>query len=156
MAKIIPLTNGGGTIVSDQDYEFLSQFPWRAKRSDGAHDIFHAVRDVEIGGKRLTIRMHRLITEADQDQLVRHIDGDGLNNQRSNLQLCTLKPWTGRPMGSGFRGVHQVATNRWRAEIEYAGRIHTIGVEYDDARFAARAYDEAARKLYGRNAVTNF
>ena len=156
MVSTIKLSNGGFTHVDDADFEFLNQFDWRSKKSDGSLDIFHAVRDVVINGKKITIRMHRLVTEANHDQDVFHIDGNGLNNVRRNLQLRTLKPWTGRPMGAGFRGVHQMHTNRWRAEISFAGRLHIIGEEFDSAKGAAVAYDSIARKLYGTNAVTNF
>lgn len=155
----IKLTNGGTAMVDDQDFEHLSQFQWRKKKSDGSkgHGIFHAVRDVRLsGGRKLTIRMHRLVTEADQDQGVFHLNQNGLDNRRRNLQLRTFKPWTGRPNESGFRGVHQSATNRWQAEIEFAGRNHLIGENYLDAAAAARAYDRIARRLYGKNAVTNF
>jgi len=152
--KYIPLSNGEVTLVDDQDYPYLSQFSWRSKRSDGSKQLYHAVRDVTVGAKKLTIRMHRLITEADQDQMVLHINEDGLDNRRRNLQLRTVNPWTGRL--SGFRGVHQIGFRRWRAEIAYAGRMHLIGDSFSDPREAAIAYDEVAAKMFGSMALTNY
>lgn len=152
--KQIPLSNGEVTLVDDQDYAYLNQFSWRSKRSDGSKQLYHAVRDVAVGDKKLTIRMHRLITEADQDQMVLHINGDGLDNRRRNLQLRTVNPWTGRL--SGFRGVHQVGFHRWRAEISYAGRVHLIGDAFVDPRMAAVAYDEVAARMFGSMALTNY
>ena len=155
MSKIIQLTNSNLTaIVDDKDYPFLSQFKWYAKLSEGSRNRWHAARCVDIGGKAVTIRMHRLITEADDDQMVYHINGDRLDNRRSNLQSRTINPWTGR--ASGFRGVHQVAFGTWRAEISFAGRKHLIGAAYADPVEAAHAYDDAARRLFGTSALTNF
>lgn len=154
MTAMIQLSNGGVVLVDDEDFEFLNQFSWRKKKSDGSKGIYHAVRDVEIGDKKLTVRMHRLVTEADKDQGVFHINGNGLDNRRRNLQLRTFRPWTGRP--AGFRGVHQMSTNSWRAEIEFAGRVHVIGENFDNASVAARAYDRAAIRLFGEHALTNF
>ncbi len=158
MTRYITLTNGGTALVDDQDYEHLSQFQWRRKKSDGSkgRGKFHAVRDVRLGnGKKLTIRMHRLVSEAKNDQGVFHINGNGLDNRRRNLQPRTYKPWTGRPNESGFHGVNQLSSNTWEAEIEFSGSKHSLGT-FNDAATAARAYDEIARRLYGKNAVTNY
>lgn len=157
MSKEIQFTNSDlVAIVDDADYEFLNQFTWYAKLSDGSNDLYHAVRNVTLNDKNITIRMHRLITEARHDQHVYHIDGDTLNNRRSNLQLRTLNPWTGRPLDAGFRGVHQVSNNKWRAEVLFAGRMYNLGNEFETAQDAAMMYDTAVRKLYGNNAITNF
>lgn len=151
----IELANGGTALVDDADFPFLNQFEWRAKRSEGSANRIHAVRNVLVGNRKVTIRMHRLITEAGYDQHVYHLNGNGLDNRRKNLQLRTLKPWTGRPNLSGYRGVHQLGTNRWRAEIEFAGRIHALGDAFASPKDAAIAYDQAAVLLYGDFARTN-
>lgn len=151
----IPLVNGGHAIVDDTDFLFLSQFDWRWKDSDGSGNR-HVVRNTRIGPKKVTIRMHRLITEADPDDRVLFANQNGLDCRRRNLIKRRLTPWTGRPLSSGYRGVVQLSTNHYRAEITYSGRTHVIGVEFPDGISAAMAYDEVARKLYGKQARTNF
>lgn len=154
--KTIPLKNSDSltAIVDRKDYEFLSQFSWFAKESQGSPGRFYAARNVTVGNHVVTVRMHRLITEADADQKVFFINDDTLDCRRANLQLRTINPWTGR--ASGFRGVHQIAYGGWRAEVTFAGQKHLIGTGYSDPEEAALAYDAAARRLFGSAAMVNF
>lgn len=151
--KKIPLSNGGSTIVDDRDYDFLQQFSWRKKKSFGSSK-YHAVRDVILGGLKVTIRMHRLIAEAKTDETVFHINGDGLDNRRRNLQNRQVKPWTGRADESGFLGVHRIQGG-YEASIKFTGKRYSLGL-FDKAEDAARHYDYTAFQLYGNNARTNF
>ncbi len=152
--KKIPLSNGGSALVDNVDYDYLSEFTWRKKKSYGGTQ-YHAVRDVTIGDKKITVRMHRLITEAESKDIVFHVNGKGLDNRRTNLQSRQIRPWTGRATNSAYRGVTQVSKDNFYVEIEFAGQIHNVGVFITPAD-AATAYDDAARKLYGSSARTNF
>ena len=153
----IPLTNGDFLIVNDEDYPFMAQFKdWKRKESEGTEGKYHAVREIRLGQKRLTIRAHRLIVEARPDQRVTALDDNLLNCTRVNLHIRTLRPWTGRPMHSGFRGVHQINSGTWKAESEFAGQHIILSDKCDDPVKGAHVYDAAARKLYGINAQTNF
>ena len=95
----IPLTQGKVALVDDKDYASLMLFKWYAKKSD---DSWYAVRkqaylgrsyrgrSVERKDKRKTIRMHNVIMQPNNNEIVHHKDGDGLNNQRYNLECKTL------------------------------------------------------------------
>ncbi len=152
--KKIPLTNGGSVLIDSVDYDYLSEFSWRKKKSHGGTQ-HHAVRDVTIGDKKITIRMHRLITEAESQDIVFHVNGNGLDNRRTNLQARQIRPWTGRAINSAFRGVSQTTNYTFEAEIEFAGNTHLVGV-FSSPEDAAREYDDAAKRLYGSSARTNF
>ena len=156
--RVIHLTGGGHLKVDDADYAFYSPFSdWKRKEaSSESEGKYHAVRELRIGNKRLTIRAHRLITEARADQRVTALDGNLLNCQRRNLHLHTLKPWTSRPDHAGFKGVHQINASLWKVEIEFAGQKIVIDDQCRDPMVGAKLYDKAARKLYGANATTNF
>ena len=153
MKKIL-LTNGGFVKVDDDDHAFLSEFRWRKKASHGGTQ-FHAVRDVNLGGRKVTVRMHRLITEASPEHIVFHVNNDGLDNRKRNLQARPIRPWTTRAKTSAFKGVRDVAEGEYVAEIDFTGNTYRLGT-FTSPKDAALAYDEAARGLYGSNARTNF
>jgi hypothetical protein len=57
---------------------------------------------------------------------------------------------------STYRGVSwDKQKNKWRAQVQSAGKVHYIG-HFDEELKAAKAYDQAAGKLRGANAVLNF
>jgi len=57
---------------------------------------------------------------------------------------------------SGFKGVYwQKAAKKWAVTISSGNSTIYIGI-FEDVLQAARAYDEAARKLYGEFACLNF
>jgi hypothetical protein len=152
--KKIPLTNGGTVAVDDDDYKYLSEFSWRGKKSDGGKQR-HAVRDVRLGSTKITIRMHRLIAEAGTDDIVHHVNGNGLDNRKRNLQARLIRPWTTRAKNAAFRGVQNLSASEFQAEIEFIGTQYILGV-YESPNEAARVYDTAAIDLYGSSARTNF
>ena len=53
----------------------------------------------------------------------------------------------GRKESSAFRGVHWAkASNKWRAQIGHKGKMKYLGT-FDDEEAAARAHDEARKKI---------
>jgi len=84
MKTIIMNNNGMSCLVDDADYEWLNQFGWYAwKHPKGT--TWYAVRNVVKDDGKITVqRMHKLITGKRQTD---HEDGDGMNNQRHNLNF---------------------------------------------------------------------
>jgi hypothetical protein len=111
-----------------------------------------------IGTTPTTQRLHTFLTGFAQTD---HRDGDGLNNCRANLRPATNKQNQGngrRPSHntSGYKGVTwDRGINRWRARIAVNRRMRNLGV-YNSVENAARAYDEAAREIFGEFACVNF
>lgn len=147
MAKCIPLTQGKAALVDDEDFDKLNQYKW-------CFDGQYAQR--KVGNK--TIRMHRVILDSPQ---VDHIDGDGLNNQRSNLRVCThtqnqMNRAKHKIMSSKYKGVSwNKPTEKWRARIETNQGSLYLGL-FEVEEEAARAYDEAAKENFGEFARLNF
>ena len=152
MAKTIPLTKGKEAIVSDSDYEWLSQHSWHA------HSEGYAVGRLRGQGES-KVFMHRAITEPLAGREVDHINGDRLDNRRENLRLVTRSQqnMNQSPRGgsSRFKGVswfcHQ---DIWQAKIKIDGKQIHLG-HYSIEEDAARAYNEAAREMFGEFALLN-
>ena len=157
----IPLTQGKVAIVDAADYEWLSQFRWRVYKGK-RRQVWYAVRHLRLSsGKWSSMRMHREILGALPGQFVDHKDGDGLNNTRSNLRICTSQQNQFNTPGlastsSRFKGVSwEKRRGWWIASIRMQGKSHFIG-SYHDEIDAARAYDAVAKELHGEFARLNF
>src|SRR5437773_5633128 len=99
--KVIGLTNVDGvTLVDDDDYEYIRSLPLPYPR-------------IQSGYAAITVYVHKLIYEkyhgpVPKGMVVDHIDGDRLNNQKSNLQLVTRNVNSHRRVTDGecgFKGV---------------------------------------------------
>lgn len=105
--------------------------------------------------------MHRAILVAPSGAEVDHINGNGLDNRRSNLRLATvnMNRWNmnGRRSASTYKGVSLVpdGSGMWRARICFLSKKQELG-KYDNEADAARAYDRRARELHGEFARLNF
>jgi hypothetical protein len=106
--------------------------------------------------------MHRIILKAPKDAHVDHINGDGLDNRKWNLRLCTrsqnlCNSSIKRNNTSGYKGVRLdkwIGYKKWRAYIWTNGRQKYIG-NFSCKNEAAKAYNETATKYYGEFAKLN-
>lgn len=167
MAREIQLTRGYVAIVDDADFGWLSQWKWNARPANQADPRWYAYRcayDPTRKGPR-TVAMHRVVLEAQRGQIVDHVNGDGLDNRRENLRICTAsqsaanrckhkadkRPGWGR---GPYKGVY-IAGRRWRAIITVSGTQTHLGY-FAAAEDAALAYDAAAVQHFGEFALLNF
>lgn len=90
MAVLIPVSKGKyHALVDEEDYEYLTQWNWRYIDGYACRSIY-ATNDDEKRVRR-TIRMHRVISEPNDEQQVDHINGDKLDNRRLNLRNVSAK-----------------------------------------------------------------
>lgn len=157
--KELSLSQGRVALVDDADFEWLFQWTWCANA--GGY-TFYAARNQPIDGRLKYIRMHRQILGLTDSAIhVDHKDRDGLNNQRHNLRICSRSQNTMNSIGqrtstSAYKGVSwHKANNKWQAQI--GGEQGNIYLGYFlTEEDAARAYDAAAREMFGDFARPNF
>lgn len=149
--KKIPLTQGKYAVVDDSDYKLVSGYKWY-------FDGKYARRRDYKSGKQ--IRMHRQILGDSMQLEVDHANGDGLDNRRSNIRICTrsqngMNKKIQRNNTSGYRGVSWWSHgNKWKATIRINKKPKHV-LYSKDPKEAAEAYNKAALEHYGQFALLN-
>lgn len=152
-ARWVPLTQGLFALVDEADFEMLNGYAWCPLTTKGRPDNPSATTHIKGGAKML---MHRMIMAPADGLEVDHINGNRLDNRRSNLRTCTTyqnnqNVRRKRSNTSGFKGVfrrNHGHADRWSARIWANGCGRTLGV-YDTPEQAHRAYVAAAAELHG-------
>ena len=153
--KTIPLPCGKQVLVDDEDYDRLSQYPWWSSGKG------YARRTERNAAGRTTFYMHRELMQCPARLQVDHVNGDGLDNRKENLRVCTRSQNGGHILAasralSGFRGVWwKKDKRRWQAEIMVNRQRVYLG-RFGTSEEAAKAYDAAAIRLRGPFATLNF
>lgn len=172
MARTIPLYKAprkgvrateivGEAIVDDADYErIVALGPWRTNVRTWKGRVIKTY--VVRGTAPKTEYLHRVIMGVGPGDLsVDHINGDTLDNRRSNLRICTHQEnrrntRTPSTNVSGYKGVCFIKRfQKWEAWIVLNGQGKYVK-RCNTAEDAARAYDDAARLHYGAFARLNF
>lgn len=158
--KKIALTRGKTALVDDADYERLNRLKWYALPTSYT---YYAVRGIhKAKNKQRTEWMHRTILglqESDSRECD-HRDGNGLNNQQSNLRICTStqNKQSSRKLTIGtskYKGVYwHCHYRKWISRISINNKQIYLG-SFNSEIDAARVYDKATLKNRGEFALTN-
>jgi hypothetical protein len=156
--KEIKLTMNLVALVDDEDFEALNKRKWFAQKG---RNTFYARTSYRKNGVKKSERMHRVILGlTDSNLLADHIDGNGLNNQKSNLRTASYSDNNANRKTkindtSKYLGVCFNASNGlWKAQITKNYKKHNLGFFAKEIN-AAKAYNEAAKKLHGEFANLN-
>lgn len=148
--------NGNSFLFDAEDYEKIAgMYCYVTTLDDGHGYAMYRDRDGKI--KQLS----RLILELPEGLFVDHVNGDHLDNRRSNLRAARVSDNSRNARirndnTSGFKGVSFFKRKeRYRAYINFEKKQIHIGY-FDTPEEAARAYDTAARFLFGEFACVNF
>lgn len=144
--KTIPLTQGKTALISDEDYDRVTEHSW----------CFHKNGYAKARIDTKYVLMHRWILGAKAGQQIDHANCNRLDNRRENLRFCTTSQnransGTRDCNTSGYKGVDfkkEKGKFRTRVAKKFIGY-------YDTAKEAALAYNEAAKKLFGEFAFLN-
>ena len=147
-------------MVDDEDFEVLSKFKWQAKQCGRT---YYAQRAYKLPKSRNTksFSMHRqLLDLSDPKLVVDHKDGNGLNNCRYNLRVCTIKEISrnrkpNKSSSLGYKGVYfNKEAQKWVAQVMVNLKSIRCGF-FDSPEEAAHAYNEAAKLYHGEFARLN-
>jgi hypothetical protein len=147
--KTIPLTRGMFAVVDDADFDLVSEFKWSAHKGRNTFYAYNSFAGL----------MHRLLTKPPKGAVVDHRDRNGLNNQRSNLRVCSMSENCENAKAhfdnkSGFKGVSWDSfTKSWRAVVSKGGRRWRG--RFSNPVDAAKMHDRIAALWFGEFAKTN-
>jgi len=157
--QTIPVVNGPFALCDPQDFLLTSHFNWYAEyvgslRCSVTHLCGH------------TIPMHDLVLRSTGQRRVTHRDGNAFNNCHENLRTPqssrilaykTRAYKTTKPRSSSrYKGVwKRLIGGKWTSTIIVKGTPRHLG-SFPNEEDAARAYDKAAREVFGRFAYLNF
>jgi hypothetical protein len=140
-------------ILDDADAHYARDWVWSVHRTGHSTYLRGYQRGIPLAQQKMRY-LHRILTDAPRGKDVDHINGDGLDNRRENLRVCTRSQnnanrHRSQSRSSPFKGVHfEKCTGRWRAEVHLNGKRHTLG-RFDAIEDAAAAYSAKATELFG-------
>jgi hypothetical protein len=150
--KQIPLTQDKIALVDDDIYELIKVYKWHTMKN---YNIFYAARNTsrkdDPQNKQYHIYLHHLVVgKPPKGMDVDHIDGNGLNNQRSNLRVVLhrkntqnlLKQRMGRLVGASWNK----RDKKWRADIQINGKRVYLGY-FDSEQEAHETYMKELEKI---------
>lgn len=167
--KTIPLMQDRVALVDECDYNYLMQWKWFPVVSGSKTKVYarrnrrlvNSVYERPQDGDG-SFRMHKIIAwrMGLLTNQIDHYNGNGLDNRRANLRAATPSQ-NGANRGpqvnntSGFKGVYwSVWASKWMASIRVNRKLIYLGY-FDSPRDAARVYNEAALKHFGKFACLN-
>lgn len=137
---------GGIVVIDEGDYALVVPFAWRI------NDSGYAAAHMPTSNGWRSVRMHRYLLGLNTPQEIDHINGNPLDNRRSNLRFCShgensRNVRVHRDTASQMKGAHK-SGNQWESRIMVAGKRVYLG-RFRTAEEAHRAYVNAASEYHG-------
>jgi len=144
--KRIPLTKGKFALVDDEDYDVLKKYKWHAVQHPGGFwRVKRFSRVDEMHKPPKLIEMHHQIFGSKKGFGIKHIDKNGLNNQRVNLCYVTKAEaqWSkkkSRKSKGKYLGVYWCTpSSKWVATFQRGNFKKQLGCFFhEEDAYAAR------------------
>lgn len=150
--KIISLNRGLYALVDDEDLAKIMRFKWFVLETGVAAKHYSCIATrskpecIKTKQNRTVYMHHLIIGKPTQAFVVDHINGNALDNRRSNLRIVSksincINRHQRSMAASGSFGVSKTKNNRFRVMVVVRGKARYVGT-YDDRVTAAKARDE--------------
>lgn len=147
------------TEVDDEDFELLNQWKWRGKKDGNSFYVY--CKSYKLKNKAL----HRIVIKAKKGEIVDHIDGNTLNNKKSNLRLCSKSQNSMNAKKRSSAKTSKYKCFYWNTERSvfksFVCRMenrkqkkHYVGT-FRNELDAAKAYNKKSKELFGEFARLN-
>lgn len=146
-AVAIPIDRGLITYVSQQDAYLLDRYPYHLRANTSAIYLVRTDRSICPDGRKRPL--HRDILGDIDGMITDHIDGNSLNNVRSNLRHCThaQNAWNNERISRIFKRGSRYTFRMMNNGIRLTGNSYAT---YDEAAAARRAAYDMHREQYVR------
>lgn len=160
--KLPLLTLNKECLIDEDVLPLVGRYSWYYFYTDGKEYVDGYIKGIK-GNYRKTF-IHRLIMNCPKGLEIDHINGNGLDNRRANLRICTHQEnlWNRKSLRnntSGYHGVHcsndGQRRKRWTATIRIGNGKRIILGRFFTKEEAALVYNHAAKKYHGEFATIN-
>lgn len=156
MKFIVPSSKYGDkeVLIDDEDWERIKKYRWFIWKH---HNKFYVMSTIynKITKETKNFSLHRLIMNFPKNMQINHIDGNGLNNQKNNLRVCTQaenlrNSKKSKNNTSGYKGVsYNKYAKKYDARIMIDHKQIFLG-NFKTLELAYVAYCKASKKYHGK------
>lgn len=140
------------TKVDAEDIQKIKEFDYTFGIAKKDNALYVVTNTYENGKYKSRIYLHRWILGYEGYDFIDHINGDPLDNRKSNLRI--VKPYQNSQNrktsvnnnSSGVRGVYW-EQNKWRARIMIRGKRRNLGY-FETIKEAKEIIDEELKKFW--------
>ena len=140
-------------IIDTEDYEKIRYYRWHAKKWGIGIGVCAHIPNKEVNGNRGFVRMHQVLLPKIEGLMVDHINGNPLDNRKSNLRYATAQQnmfnrgvTRGRKLPKGvYRNPN---TGNYQAGIRVNRKFISLGT-YKTVDEAKQARIKAEIKYFG-------
>lgn len=140
-----------GAVIDDEDLPLVAGLHFWVDRRKSKPEVIYAVAKID----GVKISLHRHLMGNPPGMFVDHVNGNGLDNRRSNLRICThTQNMQNRRIHknnkSGAKGVYLDKRNGlYRAEVR-AFKVRRCAGYFQTIEQAVAAREQLARDLHGQ------
>lgn len=146
---IVTLKNGRQFQIDEDDWDSVKHIKWNIHLMRKGYKYVYTFQKTD--KSRKMIYLHRMLMNCKNPMFVDHINGDTLDNRKSNLRVLTNRQnqWNQKRVRGfvPYKGV-TFENGAYRSRIRINGKKKSLG-RFKTAIEASNAYNQASLELHG-------